>query len=390
MRPRALADFHYGYHVYAAAVAAHLAPKSVAWSGAQSDSSGAQHQRERLLLLARDIASPAADGSFPRARHKDWFLFVSWASGIALAGGAPYRNGRNQESSSEAIHAYYGVALLGTALGEVELASFGRALLAMEVVAAKTYYHAARRPDIYPPAMVSNGMVGMLWQNLAQYQTWFGPAAYLVHGIQVLPVTDVTEFVLDRTLTASGELEVFSSSCAATPECKSDGWAAFAAMERALVDPLAAWREVCALGDSVFSSASPAGNGNSRLNALYWIATRPDAIGAAVGKSGCDGSGPMGSPASAGSALFALGRVADLAATGSAQHGLTGSYLAAAIAVLEAVVVLLVIGATYTWVELRSLLPTRAERGVQLQMVARQEWKPVAGAADDSRDYARF
>ena len=60
-------------------------------------------------------------------------MFVSWASGIALAGGAPYRNGRNQESSSEAINAYYGVALLGLALGDREVEACGRALLSMEV-----------------------------------------------------------------------------------------------------------------------------------------------------------------------------------------------------------------------------------------------------------------
>ena len=139
------------------------------------------------------------------------------------------------------------------------------------MIAAQTYYHAGRRTDIYPSAMVANGMVGMLWQNLAQYQTWFGPAAYLVHGIQILPVTDVTEYVLDPYFVAGGQLDVFAASCAATPACTADGWAAFAAMERAVIDPAAAWQAIWGLGDGVFADSSPAGNGNSRLNALYWV-----------------------------------------------------------------------------------------------------------------------
>lgn len=38
-----------------------------------------------------------------------------------------------------------------------------------------------------------------------------------------------------------------------------------------------AWKAALELPDSVFSGQSPAGNGNSRVNTLHWIATRPDA-----------------------------------------------------------------------------------------------------------------
>lgn len=69
----------------------------------------------------------------------------------------------------------------------------------------------------------------------------------------------------------AGQLKVFSASCAAVPACTTDGWAAFVAMERAVVNPAAAWHEVCDLDDHVFAATSPAGNGNSRLNALYWV-----------------------------------------------------------------------------------------------------------------------
>jgi endoglucanase Acf2 len=91
--------FHYGYHIYAAAVVAHFDPK---WG---------RKYWEQVLLLVRDIANPSKeDSAFPLFRHKDWYQGSSWASGVPLP---PFLNGKNQESSSEAIAAYEAVALYG-------------------------------------------------------------------------------------------------------------------------------------------------------------------------------------------------------------------------------------------------------------------------------------
>lgn len=68
---------------------------------------------ENVLLLVRNIANPDdEDEFFTTWRHKDWFQGNSWASGIAVT---PL-NGRNQESSSEAIAAYEAVALYGSVM----------------------------------------------------------------------------------------------------------------------------------------------------------------------------------------------------------------------------------------------------------------------------------
>ncbi|KAJ1624769.1 glycosyl hydrolase family 81-domain-containing protein, partial [Pavlovales sp. CCMP2436] len=182
--------FHWGYHVYASAVAAKFSP---GW---------AHKHRERLLLPARDIANPVNDGSFPAARHKDWHVF---------------------ESSSEAVNGYYGVALLGEALGDRALAQMGSVLLATEVHAAKTYYHVPTGSDIYPQAMQQNHMIGILWQNLAQYQTWFGPAAYLVHSIQMIPIVPVSEWLLPAEFIKE-EYPVLRDSCNSVDRCVTDGW----------------------------------------------------------------------------------------------------------------------------------------------------------------------
>lgn len=73
---------------------------------AHFDRGWAETHREPILLFARDFANPSSDDVyFPAWRNKDWFMGFSWASGIALAAGQPFRNGRNQESTSESVRA---------------------------------------------------------------------------------------------------------------------------------------------------------------------------------------------------------------------------------------------------------------------------------------------
>ena len=92
--------YHYGYHIYAAAIVAYFNP---AW--------GRDHF-EQVLLLVWNIANPSKDNDikFPQTRHKDWCQGSSWASCVALP---PYLNGKNQESSSEAIVALFGNIMVG-------------------------------------------------------------------------------------------------------------------------------------------------------------------------------------------------------------------------------------------------------------------------------------
>jgi len=97
--------FHYGYHIFAAAAVAHF------------DKVWAMDNFENVLMLVRDIANPSEeDTSFPLFRHKDWYQGNSWASGVPYPA---YLNGKNQESSSEAIAAYEGVALFGQVMNAI-------------------------------------------------------------------------------------------------------------------------------------------------------------------------------------------------------------------------------------------------------------------------------
>lgn len=77
---------------------------------------------------------------------------------------------KNQESTSEAINAYYSVSLLGKVLNRTDLRDLGRVLLAMEIRSAKRYYHIrTTNDDVYESStFAANAIVGILWSNRAE------------------------------------------------------------------------------------------------------------------------------------------------------------------------------------------------------------------------------
>jgi endo-1,3(4)-beta-glucanase len=77
-----------------------------------------------------------------------------------------------QESTSEAVNAYYGLYLLGKARGTADLTDWGRVLLAMEMRSAQRYWHVttADAPQVYPQPFAANKVVGVLWNSLVRSQ----------------------------------------------------------------------------------------------------------------------------------------------------------------------------------------------------------------------------
>jgi len=63
-------------------------------------------------------------------------MLISSCDRALACGQFPAYDGRNQESTSEAINAWYAVALLGMAAGDMRLRDLGRLLLGSEVGAA--------------------------------------------------------------------------------------------------------------------------------------------------------------------------------------------------------------------------------------------------------------
>ncbi|CAB9497949.1 Endo-1,3(4)-beta-glucanase [Seminavis robusta] len=265
--------FHLGYHIYSAAIVAHFDPQ---W--------GRDHF-EQVLLLVRDIANPSRDDkSFPLFRNKDWFQGNSWASGIAVS---PL-NGRNQESSSEAIASYEGVALYGQEMAKAwedydqdkvatakQIGRYGEVLSASELRSADRYYHiieSSREQQF--PIQYTPLVIGIMWNTMAQFQTWFGGAAYLAYGIQLLPLTVAAEG--RDSLEWSQELyQPFADSCTAhLAPCRDGGWSVLVLAILATVGQQdEAIQKTLELPSSVFTSAG--GNGHSLTNTLWYLSTRP-------------------------------------------------------------------------------------------------------------------
>ncbi|KAL7552098.1 hypothetical protein ACHAWF_015310 [Thalassiosira exigua] len=273
--------FHFGYHIYAAAVAARFDPE---W--------GKRHF-ERVLLLIRDIANPSSeDEFFPAFRQKDWYLGNSWASGIALIGGRPYLNGRNQESSSEAIAAYEGIAIFGSAMMEAfndssggasdienahtarRIFDTGRFLAATEVRSADRFWHvySPKRDQVYPDSYTP-AVVSMMWDTMCQFQTWFGSAPYLAYGIQLLPLTPISER-RDTDQWLRQLYPSFAESCDSDAACINEGWSVLLySVLASLGHAEDALKKAHALPADVFESAG--GSGHSLSNTLWYISTRP-------------------------------------------------------------------------------------------------------------------
>ncbi|ETV64317.1 hypothetical protein, variant 1 [Aphanomyces astaci] len=96
--------YHYGYFITAAAMMYHLDPSYMT-------------KNTRLCAwietLVRDVMSASiADAYFPRFRHFDWFLGHGLSHGVTSV-----VDGKDEESTSEEINCWYGIALWAAVTG---------------------------------------------------------------------------------------------------------------------------------------------------------------------------------------------------------------------------------------------------------------------------------
>ncbi|XP_052801838.1 uncharacterized protein LOC128232367 [Mya arenaria] len=233
--------FHLGYFIYALAYYAKFNPQ---WG---------QANKHRIYLLVRDVSNLSpSDEFFPVARHKDMYTGFSWASGIVPGT-------RQEESASEGLNCYHGVAALGEALNDKRLQHVGQVMLAMELMSVREYWQVREhnRPH-FPPVIQDTGVVGMVAEDSFYVYTLNWPCdpnrfpmrhACLV-GIQVIPITSVSKYWVDKEWAASIE---HSCTSAIHPEREpsysiadhtersrnlSTGWAAFCYAAMAPLDAI--------------------------------------------------------------------------------------------------------------------------------------------------------
>jgi endo-1,3(4)-beta-glucanase len=171
--------FHYGYFFYAAGmIAADDADLAASWAPVMN-------------LLAADVATTAADDStlFPVQRTFDAYAGHSWASGSS-----PFADGNNQESSSEAVNAWNGLALWAAASGQQSLETEATWMLSAEAASASAYYTDFDQADpVYDG--FDHSIVSLNWGGKRDWATWFSPEPSAMLGIVLLPMTGVSEYL---------------------------------------------------------------------------------------------------------------------------------------------------------------------------------------------------
>lgn len=170
--------FHYGYFLYAAGVAARYDPSLVA------------RLEPTINLLAADIASPASTSAFPQRRVFDAYAGHSWASGYA-----PFADGNNQESSSEAINAWNGLGLWAAATDDTALSNEATWMLSAEAASATSYWtDFDTRDPVY--AGFRHSVVGINWGGKRDAATWFSAEPSAKLGIQLIPMSPVSGYLV--------------------------------------------------------------------------------------------------------------------------------------------------------------------------------------------------
>ena len=113
----------------------------------------------------------------------------------------------------------------------------------------------------------------MMWDTMCQFQTWFGNAPYLAYGIQLLPLTPISE-KRDSDQWLRQMYPSYVESCDSDANCVNEGWAVLLyAVLASLGHPEMAMAKTLELSDDVFDSAG--GSGHSLTNTLWYIASRP-------------------------------------------------------------------------------------------------------------------
>merc|ERR1711936_1019018 len=259
--------FHYGYHIYTAAV---LAKTDSAWGAQWND---------RVLHMISDVAEPSRTSSFyPFTRTKDWYDGHAWASGIFQ-----FADGKNQESTSESVNGWYGIYLYGLVMQDSRLKDLGRLMTALEIRAAHRYWQMTIADSVFPAPFSDHKAVGIQWSTKVDYGTWFGANVEFIHCIQMLPFTPISEELI-REEWIKEEYNVLAEAYGRGDPPLSEEWKGYIIMAHAVIDPHAAYSEALSL--------TRYDDGNTKSNTLYWIATRPGMGGGPPGPTTTTTHGP--------------------------------------------------------------------------------------------------
>ncbi|TYI04006.1 hypothetical protein ES332_A11G384300v1 [Gossypium tomentosum] len=226
---------HIGYFLYGIAVLTKIDP---GW--------GRRYKPQAYSLVADFMnLGSRSNSNYPRMRCFDFYKLHSWAGGLA-----EFADGRNQESTSEAVNGFYSAALMGLAYGDTHLVATGSTLTALVIQAAQTWWHRE------------------LWANKRDSGLWFAPPDWRECrlGIQLLPLLPISE-ILFSDIEYTRQL-VNWALAALGRDVVGDGWKGFVYALEAIYDKESALEKI--------RNLSGHDDGNSLTNLLWWVHSRGD------------------------------------------------------------------------------------------------------------------
>ena len=247
--------FHYGYWIHSSAILGLFNP---AWI--QTNSWGGM-----VNLLARDIAAPTRnDTMFPFLRYFDVYGGHSWASGQA-----PFGDGGNQESSSEAVNAWTGLILFAVETGNTQLRDAAIWMYMMETNSIFDYWF-NDGPVATFPAGFTRVEIANAFDGKGDTGTFFSGQIELEHGIEFLPFHGGSFYLgRDAAYCRRNIAEVTAMDPSAFA-AGSVNWPDLMEEYEAFYDPTTAL--------SQFNNTSFVFDGESKAHEYYWI-TNLQALG---------------------------------------------------------------------------------------------------------------
>ncbi|KAK7364940.1 hypothetical protein VNO80_13688 [Phaseolus coccineus] len=241
--------YHLGYFLYAIAVLVKLDP---AWG---------RKYKAQAYSIVQDFMNldTKLNSNYTRLRCFDLYVLHSWAGGLT-----EFSDGRNQESTSEAVCAYYSAALMGLAYGDAHLVSLGSTLTALEILGTKMWWHVEEEGKLYEEEFTrENRIMGVLWSNKRDTGLWFAPAEWKECrlGIQLLPLVPISEAIFSNAEYVKQLVEW--TLPALNRDGVGEGWKGFVYALEGIYDNESALQKI--------RNLTGFDGGNSLSNLLWWI-----------------------------------------------------------------------------------------------------------------------
>lgn len=253
--------FHYGYFLRASAV---LASYDSAWRDTY---------RPFVELLVRDLAADYGDSAVVdgvQTQFAAYNYFDPYAGHANAAGAQQYANGINQESSSEAVNAWYGMLLWAGTVGDAPMRARAAFMYCSEADCARRYWfqEESQLAGVNP---VHQGTLGNLFDNVAQY-AGFSPGPQYLHIINWLPFGGGAKYLCQNQQYAALNYERLVTEFGGTGWCFYQDliW-----MYRAISDPADAKAQFQATIGATVGENFTCDSGNTLAMTYLWIWSNP-------------------------------------------------------------------------------------------------------------------